>query len=337
MTILRLTLLAPISFTLATFHALPYIPRPYRLFGVAVPREIRYGSEGRTMLRRYGFQLLPWTVATLLAILCLPIAWAAMWTVFVSFLPLIVASRAFSRGRSGAQRFALPAPSIREVQLTEKVDRLLPSASLFLVPLAMLAGSALYLHARWNDIPARFPVHWGSDGTVNGWSHRSLPGVFGPLIIGFMVVLFIMATSALSSWGSRKNAFSPSSKIAAIAVSFVIAAIFSWVGLLPVHAASMRGVLCLDIASFGFLAAMVCPSLLRHGESGTDTGEITPDACWYEDQFYNNPNDPSLFVEKRFGLGVTFNFGNPYSWVVLALMLLFMVAVVFLAHWFSRA
>jgi uncharacterized membrane protein len=259
-----------------------------------------------------------------------------MWTVFVWFIPLIVASRAFSRGRSGAQHFAVPAPSIREVQLREKVDPPLSFASLFLVPLAMLAGSALYLRAHWNNIPARFPVHWGSDGSVNGWSHRSLPGVFGPLIMGVLIVLFIMATSALSSWGSRRNAFSASSKIAAVAVSFVIAAAFSWVGLLPVHGASLRGLLCLDFASFGFLAVMVCPALLRRGDVGKDTGEITPEACWHGDQFYSNPNDPSLFVEKRFGLGVTFNFGNPYSWVVLAAMLLFMIAVVFLAHWFAR-
>lgn len=26
---------------------------------------------------------------------------------------------------------------------------------------------------------------------------------------------------------------------------------------------------------------------------------------------YNNPNDPSLMVNKRFGIGWTINFGNP--------------------------
>jgi len=336
MTILRLTLMAPISFTLVILHALPYIPRPYRLFGVVVPREIRYGSEGRKMLRRYGLQLLPWTVATLLAALWLPFTWAAMWLAFVTFIPLIAAAQAFSRGRASALHFALPAPSTREVQLTEKVDQLLLPVSLFLVPLAMLAGAALYVHLHWNEIPARFPVHWGIDGTANGWSTRSLPGVYRPLIIGSMGVLFLMAISAISSWGSRKNAFSAASKITVIAVSFVIAAAFSWVGLLPFHAHSMRGVLCLDVASFGFLAAMVCPSLLRHAESGTDTGEITPDACWHGDQFYYNPNDPALFVEKRIGIGVTINFGNPRSWIVLALTLLF-IALVFLVSRFTHA
>jgi uncharacterized membrane protein len=37
--------------------------------------------------------------------------------------------------------------------------------------------------------------------------------------------------------------------------------------------------------------------------------------------FYFNPDDPALLVPKRFGIGYTLNFGNPWSWVVLALIL----------------
>ncbi|MDA3846941.1 MAG: DUF5808 domain-containing protein [Vallitaleaceae bacterium] len=40
---------------------------------------------------------------------------------------------------------------------------------------------------------------------------------------------------------------------------------------------------------------------------------------------YFNPKDPSLFVEKRFGIGWTFNFGNPISWIILVVIILIMV------------
>jgi uncharacterized membrane protein len=36
--------------------------------------------------------------------------------------------------------------------------------------------------------------------------------------------------------------------------------------------------------------------------------------------FYYDPADPSLFVPKRFGIGYTLNFANPWSWVVLGLI-----------------
>ncbi len=49
------------------------------------------------------------------------------------------------------------------------------------------------------------------------------------------------------------------------------------------------------------------------------TEKRPPDEGW-KGIFYSNPEDPALLVPKRFGIGWTLNFGNPWSWVVLALM-----------------
>ncbi len=37
------------------------------------------------------------------------------------------------------------------------------------------------------------------------------------------------------------------------------------------------------------------------------------DRYWSAGIFYNNPDDPALFVPKRFGLGWTLNFGHPQA------------------------
>lgn len=53
-----------------------------------------------------------------------------------------------------------------------------------------------------------------------------------------------------------------------------------------------------------------------------EDGEIeTPDKCWKWRVFYVNPNDPAIFVKKRYGIGYTLNFGNRWSWAVVALIL----------------
>ncbi len=57
----------------------------------------------------------------------------------------------------------------------------------------------------------------------------------------------------------------------------------------------------------------------------------TPDRCWKGGIFYVNHDDPALFVRKRFRSGYTLNFGNPWSWAVLALLVLLAVAPVMLA------
>jgi uncharacterized membrane protein len=50
-----------------------------------------------------------------------------------------------------------------------------------------------------------------------------------------------------------------------------------------------------------------------------------PDDKW-KGVFYSNADDPAVLVPKRYGIGYTLNFGNPWSWVVLALILLLVVA-----------
>src|SRR5699024_1651964 len=39
------------------------------------------------------------------------------------------------------------------------------------------------------------------------------------------------------------------------------------------------------------------------------------DRYWKLGQFYVNKNDPSIFIEKRFGVGCTINWAHPLSWV----------------------
>jgi len=51
----------------------------------------------------------------------------------------------------------------------------------------------------------------------------------------------------------------------------------------------------------------------------------TPDKGW-RGVFYSNSDDPALFVPKRYGIGYTLNFANPWSWAVMALIFA-MVAV----------
>jgi uncharacterized membrane protein len=49
----------------------------------------------------------------------------------------------------------------------------------------------------------------------------------------------------------------------------------------------------------------------------TDAVFRDDDRYWYAGFFYNNPDDPALFVPKRFGLGWTLNFGHPQAKLVL--------------------
>jgi len=55
-------------------------------------------------------------------------------------------------------------------------------------------------------------------------------------------------------------------------------------------------------------------------------GQEPPPEDGWNGIFYSNPDDPALFVPKRRGIGYTLNFSNPWSWVVLALILVMIAA-----------
>jgi len=63
--------------------------------------------------------------------------------------------------------------------------------------------------------------------------------------------------------------------------------------------------------------------LARMGQGGArltgggtgPAGDRTLDAHWRWGQLYVNRADPAFFVEKRFGIGYTLNFGHPLWWV----------------------
>jgi uncharacterized membrane protein len=54
------------------------------------------------------------------------------------------------------------------------------------------------------------------------------------------------------------------------------------------------------------------------------------DRYWSGGVFYNNPDDPAMFVPKRFGLGWTLNFGHPQSKRFIITVLVMMLVLLLL-------
>jgi uncharacterized membrane protein len=60
----------------------------------------------------------------------------------------------------------------------------------------------------------------------------------------------------------------------------------------------------------------------------SDAGFRDDDRYWSGGLFYNNPDDPAMFVPKRFGLGWTLNFGHPRARQFLITMLVLVLVLV---------
>jgi uncharacterized membrane protein len=61
--------------------------------------------------------------------------------------------------------------------------------------------------------------------------------------------------------------------------------------------------------------------------SSTVNVNVDDDRHWKLGQFYFNPADPAVFVEKRFGIGYTCNYARPLAWVLVGGFIVLIVAV----------
>lgn len=62
----------------------------------------------------------------------------------------------------------------------------------------------------------------------------------------------------------------------------------------------------------------------------TDVLDADDDKYWKAGIFYVNKEDPSVLVEKRFGVGWTLNFGNPKSCIYLLLPIVLVMIAAFI-------
>ena len=318
------------------FLVTPEMSRPGTFFGVTVVPEFARTEEGNALLKRYRQRI---AVLTLAVIVLITVGASIARGLIVPIgigLEGAAAIACWVRASKEARAFAQAVPSIRTASLSSD-SRTLPGGWLFLLgPYVILALAGWFLYSNWHAIPERFPIHWGADGTPNGWSNRTVPGVFGILVVGlfsnilttvfaYVVVMRTRNASASEGDASGDRAFKRATYFLMMFISYLMSLVFAVVSTRPVWAGSSQAsplpILLVPFVFAVLIAVVVYLVRLSRSRKGS-TGDGTPDACWRWGMFYYNPDDPSLLVEKRMGLGWTLNFANKWSWVLLGVTVL---------------
>jgi uncharacterized membrane protein len=236
----------------------------------------------------------------------------------------------FALARNGTMAYSTPVTA-RSAPLTASTEDLPGGTAIAIGPFGILLAAALYLHANWQRIPERFPIHWHGTGTPDRWADKSVPTVYGPLLAGAALNLLILFM------GEAILRYSPRARVANTAewtarfrrvnvrllmvVTWGVALMLAWFATLPLL--SNSGALGFGWVAPVLLIAAVAPfvwQLIRLSQEPGTESDGTPDRAWKLGQFYYNPDDPALLVEKRFGIGYTINFGNRASWWFLGLL-----------------
>lgn len=332
-----LTMLGFIALVAVSSHFAPQLTRRDIFFGVTVPPSFREGPVARAVSRQYAAEI--WGLAAVAAVI---VVTSPMPFVSGSMLlgQTIGASVAFARAWSRVRPHAVVPTTIREAAIGPR-ERLPGGPLGQLGPLLILCAATAYVALNWDAVPARFPTHWNLAGTPDGWTAKSVPGVFRGLAIGFVACGMSLLTSygvlhwtrlprVTGSDGAQHRRVRRVNLLALLAFSYVMAVLLSWaavVAMFAEHARELRLPLLIRVAPFALLIVWTMAVRVTRratGPEGQPIGDTTPDACWILGRLYFNRQDPVLFVERRMGVGYTLNLGNPWSWLV---MTVFVIAI----------
>jgi uncharacterized membrane protein len=325
------TMLGFIALVALSAHLAPQLSRRDIFFGVTVPAGFHDQPLARTVSRRYATEvwLLALVAAALVATSPMPVVSGGMLLVQTAG-----AAVAFVRARDAVRPYGAVPAAIREADIGPRPG--LPGGlAAQLGPFLILLASAIYVGLHWDEVPARFPTHWNLAGRPDGWTTKSVGGVFRGFGVGVVVCTMMWFTQyAVLHWtrlprvtgtdGDHNRRVRQVNLIATLAGEYLVALLLSWTAVIAMFAdegTRPRLPLAFRVAPFAlFLLGGLLIRVMRRVvvADGPPVGDTTPDSCWIFGRLYVNRADPTLFVEKRTGLGYTLNLGNPWAWLVMA-------------------
>ncbi len=210
----------------------------------------------------------------------------------------------------------------------------------YLLVIIVTLGLGFYF---FEQAPHQIPLKFDFDGHVYNTIEKSYKVIlFGPMVQLFLTMIF-----AFSYWviGKSKQQIDAANSEASIKQNRIFR--YRWSlfvvfgGLLLLLLFTFMELVMLGVIKdlvFASIVSMVFPTIfviavvflsITTGQSGNrihvyankENQKITvnrdDDAYWKLGSLYYNPEDPSLFIEKRFGIGWTLNWGRPMSWVII--------------------
>jgi len=222
----------------------------------------------------------------------------------------------------------------------------------YLIPLVIVFANMAFSIWNYASLGSMLPVHFNAAGEADRWVDKSFLNVF--LLCLTQIVLTAMMFFVHWMIGASKQELNPADPEASVArvIRFrrtwsvyllflnifllLLTSYFHWKALGFIRTSSSLSIgltTAWMVLLFGSLLYLVFAlgqggSRLRIG-SGADTGRVNrdDDRFWKWGMFYYNPDDPAMFVEKRFGIGWTNNFANPKANLMLVFLILAIVAL----------
>jgi uncharacterized membrane protein len=321
----------------------PRISRRGLLFGVYVGEETSGSEAARRITRSWYVGMVLWLAASLAVSL---VSGSQFQSVTGSMIALMLLTTGFMveylRAYGRALRLAskgTPRAAAAFIEMEEPKPLWLPYLAMGLG----LAGgiyAIAYARSHYAQLPVMVPTHFGLLGQPDAWKPRSFSSVMLLPIMTLVMGLGLGGIAYLT--GKAKRAiryrdqgvsFAAQQRFRRMMANFLAMVSILVTGMMATLSRSSISValkesralspamMILVLALLVFALGGSITIAVKYGQGGSRLERSAADApltdgladnrLWVLGMFYVNREDPSLFVERRFGLGYTINLGNP--------------------------
>ncbi|MFD1850472.1 DUF1648 domain-containing protein [Oceanobacillus bengalensis] len=330
---------------------MPFWTRKTESFGVTIPEEVFHHPKLQTMRNKYAryttilsiigiaaFMLLGLTATTeeATSIYFAVIVVSFLIINFIIYLKFHKEMKTFKEQENWAKEKTQHV----FVDIRFRQNKLTYSYGWFIIPILVTVGLIIITFQNYQRIPELIPMQYNFEGEVTNWATKSYRSVLIlPIMTIYQNLLFIFINIIIAQAKQQINPDNPEESIRknvifrrrwsafSIVSSFALTLLFSVIQLSFIYSTNERiiTIVSLVVTAFILLAALFLAVTTGQGgsrvkgvNSTTDTTiNRDDDRYWKLGQFYFNKNDPSLFLEKRFGVGWTINCARPLVWIIL--------------------
>lgn len=361
--IITIIMFATVTLPVLAFAAfMPWFTRKTDSFGVSVPQEL-FGDP-RLKKMRAGYRNVMLVFGLFLTACAAAIVLANDETAAIIGIgvmtPLLLGGMSWCyfhyhhkmKKLKAAEDWQEGETELQAADTAFRAKRLAVSPFWFSLHFAVIAATLAVSLIAYDRMPDKVPLQYDFSGNVTRYADKT-PGVllFAPLIqfvitALMLFVYWIIRKSKATIDASRPDESALKNRIFryrwsafTVFASLALLFIFSWMNLSFLF---VMDTLMMVIPPLVITGGMVVGSLVLSvttGQGGSRVrlaaGDKTrgsavnrdEDRFWKLGVFYWNPDDPALFVEKRFGIGFTMNFGRKAGWLILAAFLLFIIGI----------
>jgi uncharacterized membrane protein len=340
-----------ITFILGIF--MPVLVRREIFFGVRIPEEYREREDFKLLHKRYRRNFILSSLLYLILfnalIYLLPFVELILGGIFVYILISFTNYYVIHKRVKEIKQEENWNEGKREVTVidtrfrSDDKKKLLISPLWFLIPLGLVIFNLVLPIAIYDSLPDKLPLRV-SNGIITGWQNKSRGSIMIFPLISLVITGMLFFVYKTMGWAKQLVSINNTEESKERNRLYR----YRWSGFITFLCILMTGMFTvinlkiLTVLPFvtpydwllygGFGPVIILGTLvmifwtgqggsrIKLGGNGNRADGVidrNDDKYWKMGSFYYNPDDPALWVEKRFGIGMTVNFGRPAAYFVL--------------------